>query len=350
MIAIRFPNWIGDCVMALPALRALHRCQPDSEIYVVAKEYLQGFFQNIKEIEDILYIPNKFNLSGLIKSAARLRGYSFSSGILFTNSFASALLFRLGGVGNLLGYKKDGRSFLLKQKPEFPKNDKHHINFYLDLLREFCGAGMAYEESNQLIVTAGEQKKIREQLGHLGVDMEKDWIGMAPSAAYGSAKEWIPGNYRETVIGLMDVLPACQILLFGSQKEAQKIDAICQGMNDRAHNLAGKLSLRQSIEAISLCRVFISNDSGLMHVAAGLRIPQVAIFGPTEPHKTAPIASRARIIHHPVSCAPCKYRQCPRGHECMESVTVSEVMEAVESLWRESPARGNGTNGGGRIG
>jgi heptosyltransferase-2 len=175
-----------------------------------------------------------------------------------------------------------------------------------------------------------------------GIERKTDWIGLAPSAAYGSAKEWLPGNYRETIRQLTDEFPGCHVLLFGSQNEARKIDALCRGIDGRVHNLAGTLSLRQSIEAISLCRLFISNDSGLMHVAASLSIPQVAIFGPTQPHKTAPTSPKARILHHPVHCAPCLHRQCPAGHECMSSVTVAELMEAVDALWQEYPERTEG--------
>ena len=345
-IVVRFPNWIGDCVMALPALRALKQCLPETDIYIVAKEYLRGFFRNIGEIKDVIFIPNDISPGNIFKSARILRSYSFARGILFTNSFASALLFRLAGIGDLLGYKKDLRGFLLSRKLNFPDNDQHHSQFYLELIAGFWQDLGAVPGSDQLVVNEKEQQEVKKKLAKLGVKVDKLWIGMSTSAAYGTAKEWLPRNFSDLINRLLTTIPDSNILLFGSDKESEKIKIISQRFDSRVVNLAGKLTLRQSIEAISLCRLFISNDSGLMHVAAGLSVPLVAIFGPTLPHKTAPLSDCTRVLHHDVHCAPCLNRECPETHQCMEAISVEEVLQATISLLRKVSGGGGEKVGG----
>ena len=366
-IVIRSPNWIGDAVMCLPAIRALKDNYPGANIYMAAKQNLCAVYKNITEINEIIPIPDDIDFKSGFKVAKQLRKYRFDNGILFTNSFHSAFLFKLAGIKKLTGCAKDLRGWLLYKKIKFPRDNRHHIYFYLDLARAFIqtqdawrvpGKGKVHPDahpgtdwrgesylhrdySHQLVITDGEREKISAALRTLGVDLSKTLVGISSSAAYGSAKEWPPERFRELIPRLQQEKSpgSLEILLFGSAKEREKISQIAAGTAGgdgiRLHNLAGQLSLRQTIEAISICRLFIGNDSGLMHIASGLNLPLIALFGPTQPHKTGPLNKNSRVLHHPVACAPCLYRDCPLNHDnhaCMKTITVDEVVAASRQL------------------
>jgi heptosyltransferase-2 len=205
-------------------------------------------------------------------------------------------------------------------------------------LKEKTGGKINRKYSDELYIPAEEKKNIRSLLAELGINVSKRLIGISPSAAYGSAKQWLPERFGELIKRTQKEIVDCKILLFGSSKERENISKILDNIgdkNDNIHNLAGRLSLRESIVTISLCNVFVSNDSGLMHVASSLRVPLAAIFGPTQPHKTAPLKEsniNIKILHHQVQCAPCIHRDCPLDHRCMKAISVDEVWEAIRSL------------------
>jgi heptosyltransferase-2 len=351
-IIVRSPNWIGDCIMGLPALRALTDHFPGEDIYLAVKHYLYDVYKNLEGIKGIITIPDHVGLKNIFQITAQLKKYRFDSGILFTNSFHSALLFKLAGVKFLNGYSKDLRGFLLDNKIQFPRGardkEKHHIYFYLDLaalfIKEKKGAAtiIAKQYSDELPVPPAEKENARSLLIGLGINPSSRLIGISPSAAYGSAKQWPPERFGQLINRIAAETPGAQILLLGSAGERERIDRIIQysnahGENKKAnlHNLAGVLKLGEAIAAISLCHVFVSNDSGMMHVAYSLNVPLAAIFGPTRPHKTGPLLEyhpRVKILHHPTPCAPCNDRDCPVHHACMNAVAVDEVLEAIHAL------------------
>lgn len=332
-IVVRSPNWIGDCVMCLPALRALKDYCPDVDIFLLTKNYLKDVFSSIEEIKGIITIPNQGRVRNLHSVSRELRKYQFTTGILLTNSFHSALLFKISGLKNIIGYRNELRGFLLSQSVPYPQNERHHIYFYLELIEAFAQRKITKDYSGALVITEAEKIEVRNILRDYGLDPKKSIIGISSSAAYGSAKEWEADSYRRLIEKIKKQRVTDSILVLGSASERDKIEKIVAFLGGEILNLAGRLKLRQSITAISLCRLFISNDSGLMHVAASLGIPCVAIFGPTLPHKTAPINEKVRVLYHPAPCAPCKYRTCPIDHRCMASITVDEVFDAVESLF-----------------
>lgn len=345
-IVVRSPNWIGDCIMSLPALRALKDHFPEENIYLVSKHYLYDVYQHLEGIKEIITIPDTVDFKKIFKIAGQLRNYRFDSGLLFTNSFNSAFLFKLSGIKELMGYSKDLRGFLLDKRKKFPRDsDKHHIYFYMDLaalfLKEKTGKEINKKYSDQLVIPQKEKENLRSLLTGFGISLTNGLIGISPSAAYGTAKQWLPERFRELIIRIRKEMPDCEVLLLGSGKEREKIAKIIENMDDaenKIHNLAGRLSLGQAIAAVSLCDVFVSNDSGLMHVASSLRVPLAAIFGPTQPHKTGPLKEyneKVKILHHPVQCAPCNDRDCPIDHPCMKAVTVDEVFQAMVELKNE---------------
>ncbi len=352
-IIVRSPNWIGDCIMSLPALRALKDKLPGEDIYLAVKEYLTDVYENLDIFKGIITIPDSSDLKSTFRAAKTLREYRFDAGILFTNSFNSALMFKLGRIKRLFGYDKDLRGFLLHGKYRFPSDSrKHHIYFYLDLaaffLEEIPGVSGGKIEigtnySDELVVTAEEKEKTGALLAGFGIDLpgSRGCIGISPSAAYGTAKQWPAERFGALIRRIREEMPDREVLLFGSSKEREKISRITGFLDDGAHvfNLAGRLSLREAITAISLCDCFVSNDSGLMHVASALRVPLAAIFGPTKPYSTGPLKEynkNVEILYHGAECAPCLHRDCPVDHPvdhpCMKAVTVDEVFGAIRGF------------------
>jgi heptosyltransferase-2 len=330
---IRSPNWIGDGIMSLPAIRACKEYFPNDSLTLIVKHYLADMFLNITEIDKIIAIPDRWSIQGYLDSLSLLREKRFGRGILFTNSFASALIFRLAGINNLCGYDRDARGWLLADKVPQRDNDEHHQFYYLKIIEHLAGQKTSRPFSAGLVISATEKSQATARMSGLGITAGSDLVAIAPAAAYGSAKAWLPERFREVIIGWQESHPATEILLLGSTGEREKINEIASGLSGRIRNLAGRLTLRQTITILANCQLLICNDSGLMHIASSLKVPVLAIFGPTETRKTSPLAEPYRLLFHGADCAPCRHRECPTDHRCMTAVTSSEVLAAAEALW-----------------
>ncbi len=375
-IVVRAPNWIGDCIMCLPAIRALKAHRPHDDIHVVTRSYLADVFKNIPQIKSIIRIPNRMTLKESFGTARQLRSHGFKQGLLFTNSFRSAFLFRLAGINGLTGYDKDMRGFMLKTKIPYalPEN-QHHVHFYLKLTELFVkkhggsqaaepippdphvGAQQQTHHWQPLPITDAEKDHLRSLQPAQTIDWQKPLIGFSTSAAYGTAKQWLPERFSQLMAQVLATVPGSQILLFGSGAEGEKIASIAANIpgidatGSRVLNLAGLLTLRESITGIALCGAFVANDSGLMHVAAALQVPVIGLFGPTRPGNTSPVADEKTpisIIHHPTECAPCKHRDCPIDHGCMKAISVEEVLNTIERIYMMNRIKDSrGTRGSG---
>ncbi len=357
---VRSPNWIGDCIMCLPALRFLAFRWPGANVYLAAKKSLCPIYENIPHIAGIIPLPDNFDFKSMFTTAHRLGSYGFDYGILFANSFQSALLFKLAGIKKLIGCGKDMRGWMLSEKIKFHRDNNHQIFFYLDIITHFLkfvaktaegsfpgSEGFLADGANssgmELIISRSERESLSAVLSGLGIDGRLPLVGISPFAAFGSAKEWPPERFSELIRRLREIPPltGAEILLFGSPQEKEKLSLIMKSADTGGiHNLAGKSTLRQSLVTLSSCCLFIGNDSGLMHAASALKVPLVALFGPTPLQKSRPLPENARTLHHPVKCAPCRHRVCPLDHDnhaCMKAITVEEVLETAVSLLRQYP-------------
>lgn len=332
-IAIRSPNWIGDAIMSLPAVAAVHDAFPENPLIIVARDYLADLYDHIPGVERVLAIPNRAGPSELAASIRQLRCEHFTSGLLLTNSFHSALLFHLGGITRTTGYARDGRSWLLARRIPCRDDHAHHRDYYLRLAEAFTNRPAAAAPP-RLVVTAAERAASRQRLSDFGVAADSFLIGISPAAAYGPAKAWPADRFRELIKRLVTDEPRCRVLLFGSEKERLQIEAIVAQLKTHTVNLSGRMSLRESLAAIAQCRLFVANDSGLMHAAAALDVPLVAIFGPTRPERTSPLtpAHKLRLLVRPSGCAPCLHRNCPTDQRCMTAVSVADVHTACREL------------------
>ncbi|MBI3813912.1 MAG: lipopolysaccharide heptosyltransferase II [Nitrospinae bacterium] len=170
--------------------------------------------------------------------------------------------------------------------------------------------------------------KFREEKG---LSRKSPVIGMNIGASYGSAKRWMPERFAELGDSIYDELKG-EVILFGSSDDFNIENEIKEKMRHKPFSLAGKTTLKSLAAWIKRCSLFITNDSGPMHIAAAVGTPIVAIFGSTDPSETSPLSGNYKIVRKPVDCSPCWKRECPTDHRCMELIKVSDVMGAVKEM------------------
>ena len=343
-ILVRAPNWIGDVVMCLPALDALKKRFGDSEISVLAQPLVAPLFEMSPVVEGVIIYDKETahrGLFGRIALAKELRAMGFSKAVLFQNAFDAAFIARLARVPERIGYDRDMRGLLLTKPVPYSGEDKqgHHVRYYMNLVKAL---GCVVDEravAETLTVPAEEVSKVDEFLGEKGVATGRTLIGAAPGASFGPAKVWPAENFSKALTLLSKKLDATPII-FGAASDADASAKVAAGLKEagvKFINLTGKVSLVESMAVMSRLRIFLSNDSGAMHVASALGINTVAVFGSTDPVLTGPLSKNATVVSKKMDCAPCFKRKCPYGHyECLTSVTPGEVAAAAGELVGEA--------------
>jgi len=337
-ILIRATNWLGDAVLSLPALRALRRRFPEAEIVVAAKPWVAALYAGESAVTRIILYPARGGVRDLGRKfafARQLRAERFDCAILFQNAFEAAALVRLAGIPRRIGYDRDGRGWLLSDAVAVPRpaeTPRHQRFYYLELLRR-AGLSVEMPDGPICLETAALARRAGlERFRQLGIPAPV--VGISPGAAYGGAKRWLPERFAEAGWRLASALGG-SVAVFGSSAERPLGESVCrtiESLGGRAHNLAGATSLADFIETAAACDLFLSNDSGAMHVASALGVPTVAIFGSTDVEATAPAGPRASVIREPVECSPCLLPECPIDHRCMTRITAGQVV-AVAQEW-----------------
>jgi heptosyltransferase-2 len=320
-LCVRATNWIGDAVMSLPAIRAIRAIFPHAHLAVLAKPWVADLYARETAIDAVISYAG-----GRREIAARLRAERFDAAILLQNAFDAALVAWMAGIPVRLGYNRDGRGLLLTHAipvPEPGEIPRHERFYYLELLRR---AGLMEHFPNCDAIRLGGIEAARvEGAAHLErLGITGPVIGVSPGAAYGSAKRWPAARFAEAA----RAFPAA--LLFGSAAERELCESIAAEVPG-ARNLAGQTTLREFIQLASICRLFLTNDSGAMHIASALGVPTVAVFGATDDTTTGPTGPLARVVREHAECAPCLLRECPIDHRCMTRVTTARVLSAAQS-------------------
>jgi heptosyltransferase-2 len=338
-ILIRATNWVGDAVMSLPAIRSLRACCPEAQIAVLARPWVADLYSRETAINRVICYTAAAGfreLSAKLSAAQALRAEKFDCAILLQNAFEAAAIAWLAGIPRRIGYARDGRTALLTDPVPAPKPGdiaSHQRFYYLELLRrarlidEIPNVDDIRLDGREDAARQGESR-FRERGIALPV------IGVSPGAAYGNAKRWLPERFAQASL---EVAGACggSVAVFGSSGERE----LCQLVADMierggvfASNLAGQTALREFIELAAACRMFLTNDSGAMHIASAVGVPNVAVFGATAPDATGPTAALARIVRTPVECSPCLLRECPIDHRCMTRVETAAVAGETRRL------------------
>ena len=323
------PQWIGDAVMTEPLLRRLRA--RGERLTVGALPWVAPVYRAMPQVDEVIEFP--FAHGGLQfrarrAIAKRIEG-QFDKAYVLPNSLKSALLPLLAGIPQRIGYLGETRVGLLTHRLKNPKDKPPMVAFYSAL----SGEGDLQGDRPELHINPAQ---VEETLSELGLQ-QNAYVVFAPGAEYGPAKRWPARRFAELAAKLE--LP---VVLLGSGKEAALCDEITLPVNaaqpGKCLNLAGKTSLPQALALIAASRSTVSNDSGLMHVAAALGVPQVAIFGSSSPLHTPPLSDKASVLwlkadpayQPPLDCAPCFARECPLGHmRCLNDIGAERVLDAL---------------------
>ena len=323
------PQWIGDAVMTEPLLRRLQA--RGERLTVGALPWVAPVYRAMPQVDEVIEFP--FAHGGLQfrarqAIAKRIEG-RFDKAYVLPNSIKSALLPLLAGIPQRIGYLGETRVGLLTHRLKNPKDKPPMVAFYSAL----SGEPDLQNDRPELHLNPAQ---VEDTLRELALRRGK-YVVFAPGAEYGPAKRWPATYFAELAAKLQ--LP---VVLLGSGKEATLCDEIALPVNalqtGKCLNLAGKTSLPQALALIAASQITISNDSGLMHVAAALNVPQVAIFGSSSPLHTPPLSDKAKVLwlktdpaYQPsLDCAPCFARECPLGHtRCLNDISAERVLTAL---------------------
>lgn len=338
-VLVRTPNWLGDAVMALPALRVLRAQLPGAQIGLLARGWVADLYRSEPCADQVIEHPagrDPRAWRARLRLARHLRRQRWDWALVFPNSFESALLPWLARIPRRTGYDRQRRGSLLTQPIAPPAKGEvppHESFYYLELLRR-AGVIARLPPPAPILLSGLEQARRRgaELFRQLGLDSAV--IGLSPGAQNSRAKQWPADRFVEAGVRLASQLGAA-VAVFGSHAErplGQWVAAELRRHACHALNLAGETGLKDFLALAAACRLFLSNDSGAMHAASALAVPTVAIFGPTEWFATAPAGPRSLIVREPVECSPCMLRDCPSDHRCMLRISPRRVAEAALDL------------------
>lgn len=325
-IIIRMPNWLGDAVMATPILQDVRKKFPDAKITALAQSTTAILLAEDPYIDEfITFSRNKESIKSALKN---IKEKNFDLGLLLTGSFSSAWWFYKAKIPHRLGFKMHWRSLLLTEGVKIPDNyeKQHLVVTYKELLKP-----LDIPLSNtdpELFIKEQEKLDAESFLEEHNIYPENILIGVNPGAAYGSAKCWPEERFKELSKRLLQD-PKVRLIYFGDKNSKTLVDKICEGLSPRVINLANKTTLRELMALTARCHLFITNDSGPMHIASALKTPLVAIFGSTNEVKTGPY-NGGTVIHKHVPCSPCYLRKCPIDFRCMLEISVDDVYKEVK--------------------
>ena len=319
-LVVRAPNWLGDAVMALPALEDLRRGYPGASLVIAARASVAPLFD-----EDTPARPDAIVVVDA-HEAAQLREMRADAILLLPNSFSSAWRASRAGIGERGGYRAGGRGWMLTRGVRHPRGRVHQIEYYRSLVR---GLGLETGASQPRITARVETlTDAAALLATHGVPPGAALVGFAPGAAYGHAKRWPPARVAGVIARLAE--RGATAVLVGAAADRDTARGIESSLpaGTPLVDLVGRTTLRQLVGVVARCAAFVSNDSGAMHVAAALGVPLTAIFGPTDERVTSP-GGRADLIVSNVFCRPCLLRECPIDHRCMKRIDVETVLQSV---------------------
>ena len=337
-LLIRATNWVGDAIIALPAVRAVRKRLADAEITILARPYVADLYREQGVCNELIqydWTGEHAGWSGRKRLVSELRGRRFDAAVLLQNAFDAAWLAWRAGIPERIGYARDGRSWLLTKAVPVPRTGEipsHEVFYYLEMLRRIGWLDeLPRDENVVLAVPETRRRRGAELLLEAGARPHARRIALGAGASFGAARCWPAERFAEAANRLAAEADA-DVVLIGTAGEAAVNGAIAAGLRRPAIDLTGKTAIAELPGVLSQCHLFIGNDSGVMHVAAAVGLPVVGVFGPTDPLGTAPMTSRRAIVQDKPYCSPCFLRRCPTDHRCMTRIT-PEMVEAAAKPW-----------------
>jgi len=343
---VRAPNWVGDAVMALPALRELRRIFARSHITLAARPWVLGLFDGERLADNLISLGGAGSIFGraahFISEAGRFRRERFDYAVLLPNSFGTALAARAGGAKKIAGYATDARRLLLDQVIPFEPDYKtlHQVRFYLNIAAhietEITGkSAIDFQHCEPRLEVSEEQRQHgRSMLERFGIGAaagQATILAINPGATNSSAKRWPAERFARTADRLNE-REGFQTVIVGAAGDKPVAEEVARLMRTDAAVIAGETSIAELKAVLACAGLVISNDTGTSHVSAALGVPTVVVFGPTEHVSTRPLSQRAVVVRHDVQCSPCMLRECPIDHRCMTRVEVDDVYVAAQAL------------------
>lgn len=328
-VLILGPSWVGDMVMAHSLFQTLKQLKPDRQIDVAAPAWTLPLLDRMPEVSDKIALPfqhGKLDLMARIRLGNQLKSKHYQQSISLINSFKSAILPLAANIPKRTGFLGEMRYGLLN---DIRPLNKQRLPKTVD---RFVALGIETTETPPTIpqpVLTADHANGQQALKKLGLTLQSHQVlGLCPGAEYGEAKRW-PAEYFSSVANAM-LDQGWQVILFGSDKDKAITHHINAQTSGRCIDLGGQTALGDAIDIMSLCHTVISNDSGLMHVAAALDKKLIAIFGSSDPKHTPPMHPQAVIEYLGLDCSPCFKRTCPLGHlNCLKQITPSTIINRL---------------------
>ena len=342
-VLIRAPNWVGDAVMALPALRELRRIFAGSDITIAGRPWVLGLFDGERLANNFIPLTDTSGVFGragrFISETGLFRRERFDYAVLLTNSFGTALTARTGGAKRVAGYATDARRLLLNRVIPFEPEYKtlHQVRYYLNIAANVesgitGNSTVDFQNCEPSLEAGGEHKDhARLLLEQFGISRQDAILAINPGATNSSAKRWPAERFAKTADRLRE-REGFQTVIVGAAGDKPVAQEVARLMRTDSAVIAGETSIAELKAVLACARLVISNDTGTSHVSAALGVPTVVVFGPTEHVSTRPLSQRAAVVRHDVECSPCMLRECPIDHRCMTRVEVDDVYLAAQNL------------------
>jgi heptosyltransferase-2 len=341
-ILIIAPNWIGDAVMSQPLLANLKTIYPRCQIDVLASPWVAPIYRACTEVNQVLEakLEHKQLQWGLRKQLAKqLEKNQYDSCYVLPNSFKSALIPWLANIPCRIGYRGEMRFGLINIALDNPSklNRPPMASHYL-ALGNALNSPQKIDTSNpadpKLNISNLARQSVSIKLQDASIPVKSIYI-LCPGAEYGITKRWPTEHFTNLAKQLISNEPNTHVILLGSKGDhilGEGITAQAKNIS-QMHNWCGNTSLDEAIALIGMSKALVSNDSGLMHIGAALKVPQVAIFGSSDPHHTPPLSDKAKVIWLNLPCSPCHQRECPLGHlKCLQDILPETVLRTIQAL------------------
>lgn len=320
------PNWLGDCVMALPVLKAIRRAHPGDPLAVLARRGAAALFRAEASANAVL------ERGSLLDDIRRLRAAGFAEAWLLPNSFRSAVAPFFARIPERIGYDTDRRGALLTRSVREPERTRHQLRDYDELLAS--GGIEPVLEPPRFSPPAEAVARADRSLSTAGIDGSPRLALLAPGAAFSWTKRWPPESFGRLADRLAESgFERAAVIGPGEEPLGAAVAAAAAGP---LPILGADLDPAGLAALFSRARVVVANDSGPAHLAAAAGTPVVVFFGPTDPGRTAPSGAPSKILDRYVFCSPCFLKECPFGHECMKEISAETALEAVLELTGET--------------
>ena len=340
-ILIIAPNWIGDAVMTQPLLANLKAQYPHSNIDVLASDWVAPIYRACTEVHQVIeakFEHRKLQWNLRKQLAKKLQSKNYQACFVLPNSFKSALIPWLANIPFRIGYRGELRFGLINVALDNPSkvNRPPMVEHYLALspLLKEEGELSTGTLTPKLNVLPAAQLSIEKKVANANIQPNSIFV-FCPGAEYGPTKRWPTEYFAKLAQDLIQENSSNQIILLGGKGDHNLANQISSSAGNQVniHNWCGNTSLDEAIALIGMAKAVVSNDSGLMHIAAALKTPQIAIFGSSDPAHTPPLSEKAKVIWLNLPCSPCHKKECPLGHlKCLKDILPQQVLATLNTL------------------